>query len=58
MKERFEWLAVTAARRPWVTLAVVGALAIGGGLLALRTAAIGGDEHIRFKLVAELPRDL
>ncbi|HEV3055551.1 MAG TPA: hypothetical protein VGX45_12905, partial [Solirubrobacteraceae bacterium] len=35
MKERFEWLAVTAARRPWVTLAVVGALAIGGGLLAL-----------------------
>jgi hypothetical protein len=35
MKERFEWLAVTAARRPWVTLAVVGALGIGGGLLAL-----------------------
>jgi hydrophobe/amphiphile efflux-3 (HAE3) family protein len=35
MKERFESLAVKAARRPWVTLAVVGALAIGGGLLAL-----------------------
>jgi hydrophobe/amphiphile efflux-3 (HAE3) family protein len=38
MKERFEWLAVRAARRPWVTLAVVAALALGGGLLALGLA--------------------
>ncbi len=35
MKERLEWLAVRAARRPWVTLGIVAVLAIGGGVLAL-----------------------
>jgi hydrophobe/amphiphile efflux-3 (HAE3) family protein len=35
MKERFEWLASVAARRPAVTIGIVLALAIGGGVAAL-----------------------
>jgi hydrophobe/amphiphile efflux-3 (HAE3) family protein len=35
MKERFEWLASIAARRPAVTIGIVLALAIGGGVAAL-----------------------
>src|SRR5581483_12056352 len=35
MKERFEGLALAAARRPLLTLGVVLALALAGGLLAL-----------------------
>jgi uncharacterized protein len=35
MKERFEWLASVAARRPAVTIGIVLALAIGGGVGAL-----------------------
>ena len=36
MRERFEGLASAAARRPALTLGIVLALAVGGGLLALR----------------------
>jgi hypothetical protein len=35
MKERFEWLASVSARRPAVTIGIVLALAIGGGVAAL-----------------------
>jgi uncharacterized protein len=35
MKERFEWLASVAARRPAVTIGIVLTLAIGGGIGAL-----------------------
>ena len=33
--KRFQWLSGAAARRPILTVAIVLALAIGGGLLAL-----------------------
>src|SRR5205085_4047160 len=35
MKERFEGFARAAARRPFVTLGVVAAVALGGALIAL-----------------------
>src|SRR5947209_17871302 len=35
LRERLERLVAAAARRPWLTLAIVAAAALAGGLLAL-----------------------
>jgi hydrophobe/amphiphile efflux-3 (HAE3) family protein len=44
MRERFERLAGAAARRPFLALGIVLALAVGGGLLALRLKPSTGTD--------------